>query len=235
MNIDSLVLELKSLANPTKAKNCLWFFKTGPGEYGEDDKFLGLTNPQIRSIVKKYQKSINLSETFLLLTNPYHECRLTALLILVYKFSHGDDRTKKLIFTLYLAHTNFINNWDLVDLSAPRIVGTYCFETKDYSILYKLSLPQDLWEKRISIISTLFLIKNNIFEPTLTIAKTLLNDPHDLIHKAVGWMLREVGKKDQKTLTDFLDEYCLKLPRTTLRYSIERLPEKLRLYYLKSK
>lgn len=232
MDLDSLISKLKSLANPVRAKNCLWFFKTQKGEYGYGDKFLGLTNPQIRALVKKYQKIISLADVISLLCNKYHECRLTALLILVYQYSHGDARSKKLIFNLYLAHTNFINNWDLVDLSARDIVGLYCFEQQDYSILYKLSLSQDLWEKRISIISTAFFIKNNDFIPTLTISKTLLNDNHDLIHKAVGWMLREIGKRNQKTLTDFLDLNYSQMSRTTLRYSIEKFPEILRQHYL---
>jgi len=232
MNLKSIISELKSLANPIRAKNCLWFFKTGKGEYGHGDKFLGLSNPQIRSIVKKYQKNISLSDVINLLQNPYHECRLTALLILNYQFKKGDSRTQKLIFNLYLSHTHFINNWDLVDLSATHIVGAYCYEQQDYSILYNLSHSQDLWEKRISIISTLFLIKNNIFDPTLIIAKTLLSDPHDLIHKAVGWALREVGKKDEKILISFLDNNVSKIPRIALRYSIEKFPEPLRQHYL---
>lgn len=231
--IDSLISDLKKLSNPTKAKNCLWFFKTGKGQYGEGDKFLGISNPQIRILVKKYQKTINLSETISLLQNPYHECRLTALLILVYQFSHGDDRTKKIIFNLYLAYTKFINNWDLVDLSARDIIGQYCYEQQDCSILYSLSKSSDLWEKRISIISTAFYIRNNDFTPTIKISETLLTDPHDLIHKAVGWMLREVGKRNQKILTNFLDQHVLQMPRTALRYSIEKFPENLRLHYLK--
>lgn len=233
MSLKILLSELKSLENPVRAKNLSWFFKTGPGQYGEGDKFLGLTNPQVHTIVKKYQKIITLSEVMSLLQNPYHECRLTALLLLVYQFAHGDNRTQKLIYILYLSHVHYINNWDLVDLSAPRIIGAYCFEQSDYSILYSLSLSSDLWEKRISIISTLFLIKYRVFTPTLTIAKTLLKDPHDLIHKAVGWMLREVGKKDQKVLIKFLDKHTLHMPRTMLRYSIEKFPENLRQHYLR--
>ncbi|MFA7301624.1 MAG: DNA alkylation repair protein [Candidatus Shapirobacteria bacterium] len=232
MNLNFLISDLKKQANPIKAKNCLWFFKTKKREYGYGDKFLGLTNPEIRSLVKKYQKLINLSEVISLLENPYHECRLTALLILVAQYSQGDNRTKKLIFNLYLSHTAFVNNWDLVDLSARDIIGKYCYEQQDCSILYGLSKSKDLWEKRISMIATSFYVKNNNFTPTINISKTLLKDNHDLIHKAVGWMLREVGKRDQKTLTNFLDKHALHMPRTALRYSIERLPESLRLYYL---
>ena len=232
-NLKSLISDLKKQGDPARAKNCLRFFKTGVGEYGYGDKFLGLTNPQIRALVKKYQKILNLSDTITLLQNQYHECRLTALLILVYQYTHGDARTQKLIFNLYLAHTKFINNWDLVDLSAGVIVGWYCFEQQDYSILHNLSLSQDLWERRISIISTSYYTKNNDFTPAITISKTLLKDNHDLIHKAVGWMLREVGKRDQKTLTDFLDKNAIIMPRTALRYSIERLSEPLHLHYLK--
>lgn len=234
-NLDNLISDLKSLQNPVKAKNCLWFFKTKKGEYGYGDKFLGLTNPQIRELVKKYQKTITLSDVIFLLENSYHECRLAALLILVYQFSHGDSRSQKLIFNLYLSHTSFINNWDLVDLSARDIVGRYCYEQKESSILYNLAKSQDLWERRISIIATSFYIKNNNFAPTIYISKKLLKDPHDLIHKAVGWMLREVGKRDQSSLTDFLNVHTTTMPRTALRYAIERLPEPLRLHCLKLK
>jgi len=231
MNYQTILAEIKSLANPTRAKNLSWFFKTGPGEYGEGDKFLGLTVPQVRSLVKIYWDLLDLSDIEKLLHSPIHECRLFALLVLAKHY----PRYPKKVFDLYLKNTKYINNWDLVDISSRDISGRYCFETKDYSILYKLSKSQDLWEKRISITSTNYLIHRHIFSPTLTIAKTLLVDPHDLIHKGVGWMLREVGKVDQKTLTDFLDVYTLKMPRTALRYAIERLPEDCRFHYLKLK
>lgn len=231
--LNSLISDIKKHGNKDKVKIFHRFFKTKKGEYGYGDKFLGLSNPRIRTLVKKYQKIINLSEVISLLQNPYHECRLAALLILVYQYSHGDIRTKKLIFNLYLTHTKFINNWDLVDLSAYQIVGTHCYEQKDSSILYDLAKSMDLWQKRISIIGTYYYIKNNDFSHTLAISTKLLSNPNDLIHKAVGWMLREVGKRNQLVLTNFLDKNVSLMPRTTLRYCIERFPESLRLHYLK--
>lgn len=226
--LNSLVSELKSLTNPPKAKDLSWFFKTNPGQYGEGDKFLGIVVPLQRKLVNLYWDTITLSDIQALLDSPYHEFRLTGLLILVKQY----PKNKKSIFDFYLQNTSRVNNWDLVDLSCRDIVGAYCYENNNYSILTKLSKSKDLWEKRISIVSTAFYIKNNHFSPTLEISQALLSDPHDLIHKAVGWMLREVGKKDQKTLLNFLDQFYSQMSRTTLRYAIEKLPEDLRLYYL---
>jgi len=230
-----LIRELNSLKNPTKAKDLSWFFKTGPGQYGAGDKFLGIVVPLQRQLVRLYWDVINLTEIQILLKSPYHEFRLIALLILVRQYQTGDDKTKKNIYNFYLKNLKYVNNWDLVDLSARDIIGAYCFEHQNYSILTKLSQSTNLWKKRISLVSTHFLIKKDIFSPTLAISRALLTDPHDLIHKALGWMLREVGNRSLPTLIDFLDTYAVNLPRTALRYAIEKFPPDLRLHYLKLK
>lgn len=235
MNLSSLVSDLQSQASPAKAKNLSWFFKTGPNQYGAGDQFLGIVVPDIRKLVKLYWDVLDLAEIESLLHSPIHEFRLTALLILVEQYQKSDTVARQNLYSFYLKHTKFINNWDLVDLSSRDIIGAYCFEHQNYSILTKLSQSKDLWKKRISIVSTYYLIKKDVFSPTLTISQTLLSDPHDLIHKTVGWMLREVGNRNQKILTDFLDQHCLKMPRTALRYAIEKFPDPLRLHYLKLK
>lgn len=231
-NINNLQSELKNLYNAERAEHSKYFFKTGKGQYAEGDKFYGLTVPQMRILAKKYQ-DLNLDDCWQLLQDPFHECRIIALVILKQIFIKNSALQKK-IHQLYLkaARQNRINNWDLVDISAELLVGSLTPE-KDLSLLIKLAKTGNLWERRISIIATFYFIKLGKAIPTLTIAKLLLNDKHDLIHKAVGWMLREVGKKcGEETLTDFLDEYCLQLPRTTLRYAIEKFKETKRKYYL---
>jgi len=220
--------ELKNKADPKRAKITQRFFKTSPGEYGEGDVFLGIAVPEIRKLVKKYS-DLKIKEIIRLLHSKIHEERLTALLIMVNKFQIKENKEK--IYDLYLKNTKYINNWDLVDLSADKIIGDYLLN-KSKSILYKLAKSKSIWERRISIIATFNFIKNNEFEETLKIAKILLNDEHDLIHKAVGWMLREVGKRDLKTEERFLKKYCKKMPRTMLRYAIEKFPEKKRKQYL---
>ncbi len=227
--------DIKKNSNPQKAKILQRFFKTGKGEYGEGDVFLGITVPESRKIAKKYV-SISLDEITLLLQSKIHEERLISLLILVEKFNKADD--KKQIFDFYLENTKYINNWDLVDLSADKIIGNFLFYFgKDYPIykilLTNLAKSTNLWERRIAIISTFHFIKNNQFEETLKIAELLLKDKHDLIHKAVGWMLREIGKKDQNIIESFLKENYKSMPRTMLRYAIEKLPEDKRKAYLK--
>ena len=226
--LTSLEKELKIKANPEKAKILQRFFKTGPGEYGEGDVFLGIVVPEIRKLVKKYS-NLKIKEIIKLLHSKIHEERLTALLIMVNKFQVEEDKEK--IYNLYLKNTKYINNWDLVDLSADKIIGDYLLN-KPKSILYKLAKSKSIWERRISIIATFNFIKNNKFTETLKISKILLNDEHDLIHKAVGWMLREIGKKDLKIEESFLRKYCKKMPRTMLRYAIEKFPEKKRKQYL---
>ncbi len=232
-NVNYLLSDLKSLANPSKAKLLSGFFKTGKGQYGEGDKFLGVTVPQSRIIAKNYSSIITLDGIKKLLGNEFHEVRLVSLLILVDKFEKSDSNlAKSIIVDFYLSNTAGINNWDLVDLSAPRILGNYLVDKNDRSILYKLVKSSNLWEKRISIISTLALIKNNQFNDTIKLSEILMNDSHDLIHKACGWMLREMGKMNEKVLLGFLDKYYKVMPRTCLRYSIERLSKKNKNHYM---
>ncbi len=229
--------ELKSLlrknANKDQAKNLQWFFKTGPGDYGEGDIFLGIKVPVLRSIAKKFT-DLSIDELHELLSSKFHEERLAALMILVLKFPKSSDKGKKFIFDFYLKNTKHINNWDLVDLSSPQIVGGYLIN-KDKNILAKLASSKILWEKRISILATFQFIKSNHFETSIMIAEKLLNDDHDLIHKAVGWMLREIGKRNLETEEMFLQQHYKSMPRTMLRYAIEKFPEEKRQAYLKSK
>ena len=225
--------ELKGLANNKKAKILQGFFKTGKGEYGEGDIFLGIMMPKQRMVSKKF-KDASIIEVEKLLKGKIHEERMVALLILVLKYEEGSDKEKERIFNSYLKNIKYINNWDLVDVTCPRIIGHYLFD-KNRDVLYKLVKSKNLWERRIAIVSTAFFIRNNDFKDTIKISEILLKDKHDLIHKATGWMLREVGKKDEKALTSFLDKYYNKMVRTTLRYSIERLDEKKRKYYLNKK
>jgi 3-methyladenine DNA glycosylase AlkD len=226
--IKKLKKELDDHKNLKKAKILSRFFKTGKGQYGEGDIFLGIKVPEQRRIAKKY--NLSLEEIQELLNSKIHEYRLVALFVLIDKYKKFKD--KKIIVDFYLKNTRNINNWDLVDLSASKILGEYLID-KNKEILYKLAKSNDLWEKRISIIATLAFIKTNKFEDTLKISKILLNDKHDLIHKAVGWMLREVGKKDQKVEEEFLKKCYKKMPRTMLRYSIEKFDEIKRKDYLK--
>ncbi len=226
----TLKQELQKLKNPEKAKVYLKFFKTKKGEYGEGDTFLGVSVPEQRKIAKKYF-DLSLKELQELLSTNIHEYKMCSLFILIDKYRKSDKTEKKKIFDFYLKNTININNWYLVDISAPHIIGDYLLN-KDRKILYKLANSKNLWEKRISIISTFTFIKNNQFEDTLKISEILLNDNHDLIHKAVGWMLREVGKRDQKTEETFLEKYHKSMPKTMLRYSIEKFEENKKKYYL---
>lgn len=231
--LTALKKDLLTLANPQKAQDLQRFFKTGPGQYGEGDVFLGITVPKSHLVATKY-KDLPLSQIGKLLKSKIHEERLIALLILVGQFKKGTPAQREKIFRFYLKSTPYINNWDLVDLSAHKIVGEYLLE-KDTSTLDKLARSQNLWEKRIAIVATFQFIAAGKLERTLEISRPLLSDPHDLIHKAIGWMLREVGKKDQKTLEDFLKQNYKNLPRTTLRYAIERFSPALRQKYLSGK
>ncbi|KKR88018.1 MAG: alkylation repair enzyme protein [Candidatus Curtissbacteria bacterium GW2011_GWA1_41_11] len=225
--------DLNRQADIKKAQVYQRFFKTGKGQYGEGDKFIGLTVPQLRAIAKKYS-TLPLSQVKKLLQNKIHEYRLTALLILVDQYQKSDDSGQKIICDYYLKHIRYVNNWDLVDLSADKILGDF-LGGKGKPILYKLAKSNNVWERRIAIIATFNFIKNNQFKETLKISEILLNDQHDLIHKAVGWMLREVGKRNQKVLESFLQEHYKSMPRTMLRYVIERFDEKKRKFYLNSK
>jgi len=229
MTLQEIKEDLQSYASPEKAKILQRFFKTGKGEYGEGDVFLGLKVPETRKIAEKY-KELSLLDIQKLLDSKIHEHRLVGLLILVDKYEKSNNKE---IVDFYLANTKNINNWDLVDLTAHKILGHYLLD-KDRTLLYNLARSNDLWEKRISIISTFYFIKNNDFKDALKISEILLNDKHDLIHKAVGWMLREIGKRDQKAEEKFLKKYYKKMPRTMLRYAIEKFDEKKRKAYLRS-
>jgi 3-methyladenine DNA glycosylase AlkD len=225
--------DLQRLKNPKKAKIYQRFFKTGKGEYGEGDKFLGLTVPDQRKIAKKYQ-DLSLSDLQKLLNTKTHEYRSTALLILVLKYEKTKEKEKKKIVNFYLKNTRNINNWDLVDSSAYKILGSYLLN-KDKRILSKLARSKNLWERRIAMLASFEFIKNNKFKEALKIAKILVNDEHDLIHKAVGWMLREIGKRDQRVEERFLRRHYQTMPRTMLRYAIERFDRKKRDFYSRRK
>lgn len=226
-----VINELKILATEDRRKSNEWFFKTNKGEYGYGDIFLGVRMPDIRKVAKKFSPKITLKELTELIQSPIHEVRLCALIILVNQYKKGNLSK---IFEYYIRQISFINNWDLVDSSAPYIVGDYLYNNpNERSILFEFVHSENLWVRRISIVSTFTLIKNNQFNETLQIAKILLNDKHDLIHKAVGWMLREVYKRDQDLIRTFLKQNYAQLPRTTLRYAIERMDEVERLLFLK--
>ncbi len=280
ISIVQLRKDIKKASDPKRAKVLKGYFKTGKGEYGEGDIFLGLTIPQSRKLAIKY-KNLTFTEIYKLLKSPLHEERVISLLILVHNFNIGDEKVQKKIYDFYLKNIKYINNWDLVDLSADKIVGGFLFSqlgliylfndfikpsgntqivykniskspvvdpykyvskmkvkssfretTRPHEILINLAKSKNLWERRIAMISTFHFIKNSKFEEALEIAEILLFDNHDLIHKAVGWMLREIGKRDLAVELRFLDSYYKKIPRTTLRYAIERFPEKLRKRYL---
>jgi 3-methyladenine DNA glycosylase AlkD len=233
MSVQEIRARLRKLGDKERAKNSQWFFKTGPGEYGEGDRFLGIKVPELRKLAKEYQ-AIPLTETTQLLQSPIHEERLLALLILVRAFANGDERFKETIYHLYLDNTQYINNWDLVDLSAVYIVGAFLME-KSKKPLYALAKSNSLWERRIAIIATFYFIKDGELTESMKIARMLLSDKEDLIHKAVGWMLREVGKRHLATEERFLKEHYKKMPRTMLRYAIEKFPEPKRQRYLKGK
>ncbi len=231
MAVDEVRRELFAAGNPGKAGLLSRFFKTGKGEYGEGDKFLGITVPQQRAIAKKFYKDIPLKEIQTLMTNKIHEFRLTGLIMLTYKFKKADEKEKKAVFELYLKNTKNVNNWDLVDLTAPNIVGEFLLN-KDRKIIYRLAKSKNLWEKRISLLATFAFIRKNDFEHSLRLSEMLVSDKHDLIQKALGWMLREIGKRDQKAEEEFLKKYSTKMGRTALRYSIEKFSENKRKFYL---
>jgi 3-methyladenine DNA glycosylase AlkD len=223
--------EIYSYKDKNRAKSSIWYFKTGKSEYGEGDKFLGLTMGQQRKIAKSFL-GIDFDDVKILLNSVYHEERMIGLLILVYKYKNAEGKLKKKIFDFYIKNKKMVNNWDLVDVTTPNIIGDY-LKDKDKKLLYIFSKSKNIWEKRMSILATFPFIKDGKFEDSFKISKILLFDEHDLIHKAVGWMLREVGKKNIKELRKFLDLNKSKMPRTMLRYSIERFPENLRLKYLR--
>ena len=231
MTVAGIRRELRQMTNPERARVSQKFFKTGPGEYGEGDRFIGLTVPQVRKLVKPCRQ-LSLQETKQLLRSPIHEERLLALLILVDAFTKANETGQRRIYETYLRSTRYINNWDLVDCSAEHIVGAFLRERKRTPLLV-LARSESLWKRRIAVIATFHLIKRGEFTPTLIIARQLLRDREDLIHKAAGWMLREIGKRDLPMEEKFLRSHHRQMPRTMLRYAIERFPESLRQHYLR--
>lgn len=234
MSVVRLKRELRALASSERAAGLAWYFKTKPGEYGEGDKFIGVTMPQLRQLIKSY-RDLSFDEIEVLLKSKIHEERMAALLILVAQYQRGDDYRAQEIYNFYLSHTSYINNWDLVDVSAAKIVGAYLAE-RNKDVLIVLARSSSMWERRVAIIATFYFIKAGSPEWTLHLAELMLQDEEDLIQKAVGWMLREVGKNcGEDVLMDFLgeEERYKTMPRTMLRYAVEKLPPGRRAAYLK--
>ncbi len=232
MDYKKIVHTLKEAGNKEKAVFLTRFFKTAKGQYAEGDVFIGIPVPLQRAIARMHP-DLDENSLTLLLANGIHEYRLTALIILVDQFKRGNAQTRDHIYQYYLSKTKRINNWDLVDLSAPKILGEYLLtKPKERKVLYQLVKSKDLWERRIAIVATYTFIRHNEFTDTLKLAKLLLTDTHDLIHKAIGWMLREIGKRDRKVLHEFLGLYAYTMPRTALRYAIEHLTREERSAYL---
>ncbi|MEA2088244.1 MAG: DNA alkylation repair protein [Patescibacteria group bacterium] len=231
-DLEKIKKELKKFSCPVHAIKLAKYFKTGKDEYGEGDIFIGVRMGDIRKIACKF-KNLSYSELKQLTNNKIHDYRWLGFVILVNRFSKIKfEIEREKIFNFYLKNLKYVNNWDLVDISAPKIVGEFLLD-KNKNILYKLTKSGNLWERRIAVIATFAFIKNNDFKDTLKISKILLNDEHDLVHKAVGWMLREVGKRNQKVEEEFLNKYYKKMPRVMLRYSIEKFSNQKRKFYLK--
>ncbi len=232
-NFEAIKKEIQKFANKKRADFNKKYFKTGKGEYGEGDLFLGLTVPEQRKIAKLFQ-DLEIEDVKRLLKSKIHEHRFIALVILIHKFNKQGESKKKEIVDIYLSHTKYINNWDLVDASAEKILGQYLLNKSKYEkkVLYDLARSKSLWEKRISIIATFAFIKNRQFNDCLKISEILLEDSHDLIHKAVGWMLREIGKRDMKAEESFLKKHYKKIPRTMLRYAIEKFSREKKDFYM---
>ncbi|MCK5130894.1 MAG: DNA alkylation repair protein [Candidatus Sabulitectum sp.] len=228
---EEAIFELRKLTDPVRAEHSQTFFKTGPGEYGEGDLFLGVRVPQTRKLVRAFS-GLELSAMEELLQSKWHEARLFSLLSMVDAFKRGTDREKADIYNVYMSNTGRVNGWDLVDSSAPHIAGAYLWD-RDRQPLYDFAVSNSLWKRRIAIIATQYFIRRNSFDDTLEIAEALLNDKEDLIHKAVGWMLREVGNRNMKVEEDFLNPRYMKMPRTMLRYAIEKIQPDRRKMYLK--
>jgi 3-methyladenine DNA glycosylase AlkD len=230
--LNSIRKDLQKYKSKRKARLMQRFFKTGPGEYGQGDIFLGITVPVLRGLAGRYQE-LEFKQTRQLLKSPYHEERLLALLILILKYQKGGQAVKEKTYKTYLKNARYVNNWDLVDLSAKNIVGDFLMH-RDRGRIFKLAASDLLWERRIAVVSTFYFIGKNDFKDSLKIARLLIVDKHDLIHKAVGWMLREVGKRDSLRAEKFLQKHCRRMPRTMLRYAIERLAPARRQAYLKA-
>ncbi len=224
--------ELRLVATASRAKSSAWFFKTGHGEYGEGDVFVGVTVPMQRKIASAFY-DISYDELALLLNSKIHECRLVALFILVHKYQKGDTATQTAVYNFYISHLDRVNNWDLVDSSAPHIIGAYkMMYPEKKALLYTLARSRSIWERRVAVLSTFMFIKYQDYTDALAIGEILLHDSEDLIHKATGWMLREVGKKSIRAEENFLVRHYKSMPRTMLRYAIEKFPKEKRLWYL---
>ena len=229
----ALSQELRKVSSPARARINQWFFKTGAGQYGEGDRFRGITLPDIRKLARRFG-DLPLADVLRLLKSAWHEDRLLALIVLVRRHARGDERTRAALHALYLRHTRFVNSWDLVDSSAEQLVGAH-LRTGRRQRLRRLAKSPLVWERRIAMLATYHYIKNGEFDDALAVAELLLDDEHDLIHKAVGWMLREIGKRDLAAEETFLRRHAARMPRTMLRYAIERFPERRRRQYLRVK
>ena len=235
--LEAIRNDLRAVATPERAEANAWFFKTGEGEYGHGDKFLGITAPEQRKIARKYYKQLSIDAIEQLLLSPWHEERLTSLFMLVLLYQKGDEKVQQSVASMYLRHTKDVNNWDLVDSSAAYILGPH-LEQSSYKmkVLRAFATSQDLWERRIAMLTTFYYIRQGRADEAIEIVELLKTDKHDLIQKAVGWMLREIGKNvGEEVLTKFLDTNAHQLPRTSLRYAIERLEPKLRQKYMAQK
>jgi len=230
--IQAIHRQMRDLANAKQADVARRFFKTGPGEYGEGDQFLGIRVPAIRKVAAEH-RDVPLPDVSALLASQWHEERLLALFIMVRQYARGDQPHRERLFRLYLRQTKHVNNWDLVDSSAEHIVGPHLLP-KERVLLTRLAQSRSVWERRIAVLSTFHYIKRGEFADALRIARVLLEDEHDLIHKAVGWMLREIGDRDRGVEEAFLQQYVQGMPRTMLRYAIEKFPEGLRRSYLEA-
>lgn len=232
MSISNIQNDLREVSDPERAKNAIWFFKTGKGQYGEGDVFIGVSNPNLRAVCKNY-KHLNFDELQDLLDDKIHEFRFAALVIMVEQFKKANAEKRKQIFDLYLKNLQNINNWDLVDCSCRDIVGFYLYD-KDRTLLDEMAMVDHLWTQRVAMVSTSYFIGKGEFEDVLRIAKLLLNHKHDLIHKAIGWMLREAWKRGGQTMVEsFLTENIREIPRTALRYSLEKMTDERRGYFMK--
>lgn len=231
MKAKEIQAELEKYIDEQKREFLPYFFKTGKGQYSEGDRFLGIVVPNVRLVAKEF-KGASFDEIALLLDSEYHECRMCALLMLVERFKKSNDDEQSRIYHFYLSKTSRVNNWDLVDLSAPYIVGEY-LKKRSREDLYKLASSSVLWEQRIAVVATATLIRNNDFVDIIRLSEQLLHHPHDLMHKAIGWMLREMGKRDKDLLVQFLEKHHKEMPRTMLRYSIEKFTDEERKYFMK--
>jgi 3-methyladenine DNA glycosylase AlkD len=234
MSANKLIKRAKEFSDPKRAETYQWFFKTGPGEYGEGDKFLGITMPECRQVAKEFQR-MDFSEIEKVLDSKWHEVRMIGLVILTEQYKKVDSKKKKQIFDFYLTHTSTVNNWDLVDVSAHKIVGQYLFENRSAtkSVIKKLSNSKNMWERRIDMMATFPFIRAGELELTYQLGEKYLIEEHDLMHKVTGWLLREAGKRDMVRLEMFIEKHYDKFPRTALRYAIEKFPESKRKNILK--